>query len=125
MTKSYGVVQIMNKVLLVAFNGELVCFAHVLLNALDMHSKGFDVKIVIEGTAVKLIPELEKEENPFRALYKQAREINLIEGVCKACSTQMKTVDQVEKAGLVLLGEMKGHPSIGRYVTEGFTVITF
>ncbi len=115
----------MNKVLLVAFNGELVCFAHVLLNALDMHSKGFAVKIVIEGTAVKLAPELEKEENPFRSLYKQARELNLLEGVCKACSAQMKVLDQVEKAGLTLLGDMKGHPSIGRYMTEGYTVITF
>lgn len=115
----------MNKAVLVAFNGELVCFAHVLLNALDMNGKGFEVKIVVEGTATKLIPELEKEENPFRALYKQARELDLFEGACKACSVQMKVIDQIEKSGLNLLGDMKGHPSIGRYMLDGYTVVTF
>lgn len=115
----------MNKVALVAFNGELVCFAHVLLNALDMNSRGFDVKIVVEGTATKLVPELEKDENPFKGLYRQAKELNLFDGVCKACSSQMKVLEQIEKAGLNLLGDMKGHPSMGRYMLEGYTVITF
>jgi len=123
--KDFGGVTNMNKVVLVAFNGELVCFAHVLLNALDMKEKGFEVKIVIEGTACKLVPELEKEENPFKALYKKAKELNLFDGACKACSGQMKVLEQVEKAGLTLLGEMKGHPSLGSYVLNGFTVITF
>ena len=35
----------MRKFVLFAFNGELMCFIHVLLNALDMQEKGFDVKI--------------------------------------------------------------------------------
>ncbi len=30
----------MNKNALVVFNGELLCFVHVLLNALDMHEGG-------------------------------------------------------------------------------------
>ncbi len=115
----------MNRTLLVAFNGEPVCFAHVLLNALDMHAKGFIVKIVVEGTATKLVPELEKDGNPFRALYVQAKELNLFEGVCKACSAQMKTLEEVQNSGLTLLDEMRGHPSIGRYMTEGYTIITF
>ena len=37
------------KVALFAFNGDFKCFAHVLLNALDMKAKGYDVKVVIEG----------------------------------------------------------------------------
>ncbi len=115
----------MNKVVLIAFNGEPVCFAHVLLNALDMKDKGFEVRIIVEGTATKLVPELEKEDNPFRALYRQARELGLFEGACRACSAQMKVLEQVEKAGLYLLGDMKGHPSIGRYMLQGYTAITF
>ncbi|MDD3473998.1 MAG: cytoplasmic protein [Syntrophaceae bacterium] len=115
----------MNKVVLVAFNGELVCFAHVLLNALDMRSKGFDVKIVIEGTATKLVPELQREDSPFRGLFKEALELDLVDGACKACSAQMKVLDLIERAGLNLLGDMKGHPSIGGYIQEGYSVITF
>ncbi len=48
----------MKKVVLFAFNAEFMCFVHVLLNALDMDSRGMDVKIVIEGGATALIPEL-------------------------------------------------------------------
>ena len=44
------------KVVLVAFQGEPMCFVHVLLNALDMHERGFDVKVVIEGAAPSVGP---------------------------------------------------------------------
>ena len=40
------------RLVLVAFNGEPVCLDHVLLNALDMEERGFDVKLVIEGSAL-------------------------------------------------------------------------
>ena len=43
----------MKKIVLFAFNGEFICFMHVLLNALDMNKKGYDVRIVIEGAANK------------------------------------------------------------------------
>ena len=39
----------MKKVALFAFNGELMCLMHVLLNAIDMNERGQEVKIVIEG----------------------------------------------------------------------------
>jgi hypothetical protein len=33
----------MKKVALFAYNGEVMCFVHVLLNALDMREEGFEV----------------------------------------------------------------------------------
>ena len=33
----------MKKVVLFAFNGELMCFIHVLLNALDMNERGHEL----------------------------------------------------------------------------------
>ncbi len=47
----------MKKLALFAFNGDPMCFIHILLNALDMKEKGFDGKIIIEGSATKLIHE--------------------------------------------------------------------
>jgi hypothetical protein len=35
----------MSKVAMFVFNGDPMCFIHVLLNALDMHQKGDEVKI--------------------------------------------------------------------------------
>ncbi len=54
------------KVALFAFNGDPMCFAHVLLNALDLKERGFDVKVVIEGTATTQVAELSDESKPLQ-----------------------------------------------------------
>ena len=115
----------MKKVALFAFNGEPMCFMHVLLNALDMSERGYEVKIVIEGSATKLVPELAKADNPMHRLYEKAKGIDLIDGACKACSNKMGTLEAAKGQGLRLLDEMTGHPSIARYQEEGFEVVTF
>jgi hypothetical protein len=115
----------MKKVVLFAFNGEFMCFIHVLLNAIDMNERGFDVKVVIEGSATKLVPELAKKGNPMFTLYDKARSLDLIEGACKACSNKMGVLEAVKKEGIELMDEMSGHPSIGNYREKGFDVFTF
>ncbi len=42
------------KFALFAFNGDPMCFIHVVLNALDLDKKGFEVKVIVEGSATKL-----------------------------------------------------------------------
>jgi hypothetical protein len=115
----------MKKIVLFAFNGDFMCFIHVLLNALDMNEKGHEVKIVIEGSATELIPELKKKGNPMHALYQRAKESGLIEGMCKACSNKMGTLDEAGSEGFKLLDDMSGHPGMAGYIAEGFEVITF
>jgi len=102
-----------------------MCFVHVLLNALDLHEKGYEVRIVIEGQATKLIPGLAQEGNPLHQLYRRAREKELIEGACRACSMKMGTLEDVRAQGLALLGEMSGHPPMGLYMDRGYQVIVF
>ena len=113
------------RVVLVAFNGEAMCFVHVLLNALDMKEKGYEVKVVIEGSATKLVNELTDENNPFSTLYRNVREQGLIDCVCKACASKMGALEGVEAQGLPLCNGMKGHPSLAGYMEQGYQVITF
>ena len=115
----------MKKIALFVLNGDPMCFIHVLLNALDMNKKGLDSKIVIEGAATKLIPELAKTKNPLHKLWVKAKEAHVIDGVCKACSQKMGTIDAAREQGLTLLDEMSGHPSMARYIAEGFEIISF
>jgi len=113
------------KVVLVAFNGEPMCFVHVLLNALDMHEKGFDVKVVIEGSATKLVNELNQNENPFNSMYQKVIELGLIDCVCKACAVKMNSLDGSKEQGLSSCNEMNGHPSLAKYMEQGYQIITF
>jgi hypothetical protein len=115
----------MKKFALFVFNGEPMCFIHVLLNALDMKAKGSEAKIIIEGASVKLIPELVKSENPLNGLWKKNLEAGLIEGVCKACSSKLGTLEAAKEQGLTLLDDMSSHPSIAAYRDKGFEIITF
>lgn len=113
------------KIALFVFNGDPMCFIHVLLNALDMDSKGYAAKVVIEGTATKLIPDLANPDNPLHTLWEKAKTAGLIAGVCQACAGKMGTLDAVKAQDLELLADMNGHPSMSGYIQEGFEVISF
>ena len=76
----------MNKAALFVFNGDPMCFIHVLLNALDLHERGTETTIVIEGAATKLIPQLAEEANPLHGLWVRTVEAGLVAGACKACA---------------------------------------
>jgi len=116
---------IMRKIALFVFNGDPMCFIHVLLNALDMKEKAYEVKVVIEGAATKLVPELAKSDNPLHQLWEKAKSERLVDGVCKACSNKMGTLEAAKDQGLALLDEMTGHPSMARYREQGFEIVSF
>lgn len=113
------------KYALFAFNGDPMCFVHVLLNALDLDEKGNDVKMVIEGSATKLIADYEDENAPFRQLYVQCIEKGLLDCVCRACAHKMGSLEIAKKNKLPLCDDMSGHPSMSRYLEDGYEIITF
>jgi len=113
------------KVALFAFNGESMCFVHVLLNALEMKTRGYDVKLIIEGSATGLIGHLVDPKAPFADLYRKVREAGLIDCVCQACANKMGSLESARDQGLSLCADMSGHPSIARYMEDGYTVLTF
>ena len=115
----------MKKFALFVFNGDPMCFIHVLLNALDMKDKGHDVKIVIEGGATNLIPELAKEAHPLHKLWEQAKEKSLVHGTCKACTHKMGTIESSKIQNIPLLDDISGHPGMAQYYAQGYEVITF
>jgi len=115
----------MKKFALFVFNGDPICFIHVLLNALDMKAKGHEVKIIIEGASVKLIPELVKPGNPLNGLWEKSLEAGLVEGVCKACSSKLGTLEAAKEQEMTLLDDMSGHPGMASYRDKGYEIITF
>jgi hypothetical protein len=115
----------MEKAALFAFNGDEMCFIHVLLNALDMHERGIEVKIIIEGAATRLIPELEKSSHFLHDLWLQVKSRGLVEGACRACATKMEATAAANEQSIRLLDDMRGHPGMAGYRKSGFDVITF
>ena len=115
----------MKKVALFVFNGDPVCFIHVLLNGLDMQAQNMDSRIVVEGAATALLPHLADPQNPLHKLWTTAKTQGIVDGVCKGCAHKMGTVDEAISQGLTLLEDMSGHPSMSGYMARGFEVISF
>ncbi len=113
------------KVAIFAFNGETMYFAHALLNVLDMKGKGYDVKLIIEGSATRQIKELLEPDKPFAKIYGRVKEMGLIDCVCQACSAQTGSLESAKEQKLPLCKEMSGHPSIARYIEAGYEVLVF
>ncbi|NMD37648.1 MAG: hypothetical protein GYA87_03080, partial [Christensenellaceae bacterium] len=68
----------MKKILFYGMTGEKMCFQHIIMNAIDLHNAGNEVKIIFEGASVKLVDVFENEKNP---LYNRAKSLGLIAGV--------------------------------------------
>ena len=114
----------MRKVAIFAFKGNPICFIHVLLNALDLHEKGADVKIILEGEATGLVVDLKKPENPLHKLYSKVKDLALIHAVCRACAVKMGSLQAVEEEGLSLADDMSGHAGMAPYLDQDYEIIT-
>ena len=113
------------RIAIFAFNGDPMSFVHTLMNCLDMNEKGVDVKLIIEGSATALIKEAMAGERPFTELYKKVRDSGLIDCVCKACATKMGSLESAKEQNLKLCDEMSGHPSMAKYLEEGYEIVLF
>lgn len=111
----------MKKVLFYGMTGEKTCFMHVLLNALDLHTSGYEVRVVLEGASVKLPAVLEEEKNP---VYLKVREAGLLAGVCLACSKTLGVYEKNLALGLPMLSDMSGHAGIKPYLEAAYEVIS-
>ena len=114
----------MNKAVIFAFQGEPVCFAHAMMNVLDLKEKGYEAALVIEGAACRLIGDLKETSHPQHPLYTAIIAKGLLAGVCRACCHQMGTLEEAQAQGLPLLSNMKGHPPVAPWLEKGYQVIT-
>lgn len=111
----------MKKTLFYGMSGEKMCFQHVLMNALDLHGAGGEVKIIFEGASVKLVAQFEEENNP---LYNKAKKSGLIAGICLACSKVLDVYEDNLKTNLPMLDDMNGHAGMKKYLEDGYQVIS-
>jgi hypothetical protein len=107
-----------------AFSGDPGCFAHAMLNAMDMKDRGYDVKVVIEGDATKMLSLLRNETKPFADVYRRFRDLGLIDCVCRACATKNSVVPVVIEQNLKLGDDMSGHPGMAAYMEQGYEIVT-
>ena len=118
------------KLLLVLFADDACRQNHALMYALDLHEKGYGVRLILEGAATKLVSAIGDGESRTGALLRQARDAGLVAGACGRASSgcagedpARKVADVAEAAGVRLLAELHGHASIEPFVRDGYEVV--
>ncbi|MFX1507749.1 MAG: cytoplasmic protein [Promethearchaeota archaeon] len=110
----------MKKQLFVLFSYNKGVFTHILLNVFDMVDKGYEVGIIFESEACKLISEYEtKKYDKFEKL----KTLNLVVAVCEVCAKAMDALESAQRQGLPIDGTLSGHPTLESWIKDGFHIM--
>lgn len=98
---------------------------HGLLYGQELHEAGIEVEIVFDGLGTQWPNEFSKADHPFNALFKQVSKLGIIKGGCQACSDFFDVKEEIEDAGLSLVGneETGGHIPFAQYVLDGYSPV--
>lgn len=115
------------KLLFVVFTNDSCRRNHAFMYAIDLARHGHDVRLILEGEAVRCLGE---REGRFGELFEQARSLGLVVGACKTasagCSNPSNDVTALARAaGVDLIGTLEGHAGIETFVSDGYEVVTF
>jgi hypothetical protein len=96
---------------------------HHYIYILDMVERGWDTKVVFEGPSVKIPGIMSDENHQLHKLYTDIKPH--IDAVCLGCSKMMKVEEEVKAEGLPLVGDLKGHVGLPKYLEEGYDLVAF
>ena len=95
--------------------------------AYDFKQRGDDVSVLFQGAGTRWIGELNKEDHPAHALYKEVEDTSA--GVSCGCDDVFGGREEAESSGLELITDnpvpgTTGLPSLAALINEGRSVLT-
>jgi hypothetical protein len=111
------------KIAIVSFQGEMPCFVHAILNVWNYHERGYETALIVEGASTKLL--LTIADSPQGKLWQKIKDAGLIKSVCKACAIQMGSLTEAELQGLPIDAALSGHSDLERFTKDGYELILF
>ncbi|MBI3639306.1 MAG: DsrE family protein [Thaumarchaeota archaeon] len=97
---------------------------HAFLYLFDLKDSGFHSELFLDGAAVKIIDEMEKNPSDIiRPLYDRAVKESLIREACGFCANAFKVRDKILRSSIKLSQENQ-HIGIGQLVKEGYRILT-
>jgi hypothetical protein len=96
---------------------------NALTTANEFKEAGDEAVVIFDGAGTKWVGELSGEGHKYSDLFGEVRD--LIAGACAYCAEAYGAKDQVEQAGVELMDDYEGHPSVRKLISEGYQVVTF
>ena len=91
--------------------------------AKELKEKDHEVGIIFAGAGTTFIPALENKDHKAHGIYKSVEDV--IDGACEFCSNAFGVLDEVKKTNIELLSEFDNHPSLEKYIAQGYQVVTY
>jgi len=97
--------------------------------ATDLHRKGYQTRIIVEGMATRLLADLEGAPPRLQKAVADAKAAGLIAGACLQASSgcgsveDRDIVDAIKARGVGFLSDLDNHAGIEPFIREGYEVI--
>jgi predicted peroxiredoxin len=117
------------KILFVLFAEDVCRQLHAFMYANDLHRKGYETKVVVEGMATRLLADLNKAPPRLQKAVAEAKAAGLIAGACLQASSgcgspeDRNVVEAIRSQGVGFLQDLENHAGIEPFLREGYEVI--
>jgi hypothetical protein len=96
---------------------------NALTTAKEFKEAGDGAVVIFGGAGTKWVGELSREDHKYHRLFQDVQDV--LAGACSYCAGAYGVKEQVEQAGVPLLEEYEGHPSLRSLIADGYAVVTF
>jgi predicted peroxiredoxin len=117
------------KILFVIFAEDVCRQLHAFLYATDLHRKGYQIRIIVEGMATRLLADLEQAPPQLQKAFAEAKAAGLLAGAClqaaSGCGSaeDRNIVAAIEARGVGFLSDLDNHAGIEPFLREGYEVV--
>lgn len=96
---------------------------NALMVAREMKDADDDVTIVFDGAGTRAAGAFGNSSHDYNEVFEAVRD--KVAGACDYCAGAFKATEDVQEAGIELLDEYKGHPSVKKLIDQGYEVVSF
>lgn len=117
------------KILFVVFAEDVCRQLHAFMYANDLHRKGYQTRIIMEGMATRLLADLEQAPPKLQKAVADAKTAGLIAGACLQAATgcgsaeDRDIVDAIKARGVGFLSDLDNHAGIEPFIRDGYQIV--
>ena len=98
---------------------------HALLYSKELKEHGHEVALVFDGAGTEWVEEWtnSESENKLKPMYEELRKTGITQVICDFCANAFQVKENLKTQGQTLTSEYQGHPSIARWVDQGYQLV--
>lgn len=97
---------------------------HALLYAKELKEGGYPVTLVFDGAGTGWAQALRDPKHKLHAKYQELKKLGVVEEICDFCAGAFKVKEGLKQmSDATLVGEFEGHPSLRKWVDQGYRIV--